>query len=182
MLPTISLKAEIGLKSRSARRNSWRGGRVGKAVEFVTNIPEHVSARLIIHANCQRSSRRDLAITRARCVVDQAFGLSERHGRGIIAKSSVAEARFRSKISPRVYSSRRRRFVIDSSKGGVFGLGAARFDALCLREVEFLWFRDSEFIDEFVFIGELFCVGVPIWEGELVWEGEPPGEPASRTF
>jgi hypothetical protein len=98
--------------------------------------------------------------------------LSERHEYGIIAKSSVAEARFRSKISPRVYSSSRRRFVIDSSNGGGFGICEARCDETRFREAEFLCFPDP------VRIGDTICNGELCWTGETFREGEPPGEPS----
>jgi hypothetical protein len=74
--------------------------------------------------------------------------------------------------------------VIDSSSGGGFGIGEARFDAACLREAEFLCFPDPVRIGDSICIGDVFWEAEPFWAGEPaslgepIWEGEPPGEPS----
>ena len=130
-----------------------------------------VPALLIKQSRCQRASRPDLTVARARCIVDDNFTSSERHGHRPIEKSSVPVGSLRSnsnsKVSPAIDSQSRRRADIASSSGGIFGDGEARCDRDTFRRAEF-------FLEvEFFLGGELFR-GV-----EFFKEGEPPCEPLS---
>ena len=153
----------------SAERNSSRGGRFGKAAPSLTRLPENVASRLIKQSRCQRASRPDLTVARARCMVDDDFTSSERHGHRPIEKSSVPVGSLRSKFSPRIYSSSRRLLDIASSSGGIFGAGDARCDRDAFRRVEL-------FLECECFLG-----GEPVWERGLFWDGEPPYEPFSTN-
>ncbi len=105
----------------------------------MTRLPKNVASRLIKRSTCQRASRPDLTVARARCIVDDDFTSSERHGHRPIEKSRVAEVRFRSnsKVSPAIYSQRRRRADIASSSGGLFSAGEARCERDAIRRIEF---------------------------------------------